>query len=190
ALVQALERNGAAVLTADEADRFASAVLDSRGNFRSDLVGRSAEVIAAMVGIGRLRLPRLLVVRCAANQLPTFYGREKLAPFLSLFTVCGEDEGLRLSRRILLGGGAGHTAVIHTTNAARIERFARSMPAGRILVNSPAAQGSCGMTTGLEPSMTLGCGTYGGNSTTDNITYRHLQNIKRVARYVEPGKKR
>ena len=65
--------------------------------------------------------------------------------------------------------------------AARVDRFARAMPAGRIPVNSPAAQGCCGMTTGLDRSLTLGCGTFGGTSTTDNITYRHLLNIKRVA---------
>lgn len=119
------------------------------------------------------------------SDLGGFYADEKLAPFLSLFTVSGEDEGLTLSRRLLQAAGAGHTAIIHTTNAARVERFARAMPAGRILVNSPAAQGCCGMTTGLQCSLTLGCGTFGGNSTTDNVTYRHLLNIKRVAYHIE-----
>ncbi len=87
-----------------------------------------------------------------------------------------------LCRTLLEGSGAGHTAVIHTTNAARVERFARAIPAGRILVNTPTAPGGCGITTGLDASMTLGCGTFGGNATTDNVTYRHLLNIKRVAR--------
>jgi len=76
---------------------------------------------------------------------------------------------------------AGHTAIIHTASAELVDRFARTVHAGRILVYSPAAQGCCGMTTGLECSMTLGCGTFGGNSTTDNVTFRHLLNIKRVA---------
>src|SRR5262249_42866391 len=151
---------------------------------RHDLVGRTAADIASAVGITRRDAPRLLVVRADVHDLDTFYGGEKLAPFLSLFTASGEDEGLQISRRILQREGAGHTAVIHTTNAARIERFARAMPAGRILVNSPAAQGCCGMTTGLERSLTLGCGTFGGNSTTDNVTFRHLTNVKRVAHYV------
>jgi hypothetical protein len=60
------------------------------------------------------------------------------------------------------------------------------MPAARILVNSPAVQGICGMTTGLNPSFTLGCGMFGGNSTTDNVSYRHLQNIKRLAHFLGP----
>jgi acyl-CoA reductase-like NAD-dependent aldehyde dehydrogenase len=100
---------------------------------------------------------------------------------LSLFTVAREEEAMRLSRRLLKAGGAGHTAIIHTASAATVERFAQAVPAGRILVNAPGAQGCCGMTTGLDRSMTLGCGTFGGNSTTDNVTYRHLLNIKRVA---------
>jgi acyl-CoA reductase-like NAD-dependent aldehyde dehydrogenase len=187
AFEQALERHGATVLSADEATRFTQvAVEPPHGAFRHDFVGQPAEAIAAAAGIERSEAPRLLVVRADADDLQTFYTREKLAPFLSLFTVSGEDEGLRLSRRILdEGGGAGHTAIVHTTNAARVERFARAMPAGRILVNSPAAQGCCGMTTGLERSLTLGCGTFGGNSTTDNVTFRHLLNVKRVAHYLE-----
>ena len=67
------------------------------------------------------------------SDLGSFYADEKLAPFLSLFTVSGEDEGLTLSRRLLQAVGAGRTAIIHSTNAARVERFARAMPAGRIL---------------------------------------------------------
>ena len=116
-----------------------------------------------------------------AQALDRFSTGEKLAPVLSMFTVDGEDEGLRLCQTLLAIAGAGHTAVIHSANASRIERFARAIPAGRILVNSPAAQGCCGMTTGLACSMTLGCGTFGGNSTTDNVTFRHLLNVKRVA---------
>jgi acetaldehyde dehydrogenase/alcohol dehydrogenase len=118
--------------------------------------------------------------------LDRFNTGEKLAPVLSMFTVDGEDEGLKRCQALLAIAGAGHTAVIHSTNAARIERFARVIPAGRILVNSPAAQGCCGMTTGLACSMTLGCGTFGGNSTTDNVTFRHLLNVKRVAYPLEP----
>ena len=188
AFVRALERNGAAVLAADEAKRFAAAAVDrASASLRGDFIGRTAAEIATAVGVHRPEPPRLLVVPAALGDVETFYGREKLAPFLSLFTVAGEDEGLQVSRRLLTHEGAGHTAIIHSTNAARIERFAQAMPAGRILVNSPAAQGCCGMTTGLERSLTLGCGTFGGNSTTDNITYRHLVNVKRVAHYVEPG---
>lgn len=108
---------------------------------------------------------------------------EKLAPLLSLFTVEGEEQAFALCLRILAGQGAGHTAIIHTRSTERADRFALAMPASRILVNSPGAQGISGITTGLVPSFTLGCGTFGGNSTTDNVNYQHLQNIKRLAHF-------
>ena len=109
------------------------------------------------------------------------YSREKMAPILSLFTVRDEREGLELSRELLQREGTGHTAVIHTRDTEMINRFAAAMPASRILVNSPASHGVIGFTTGLMPSLTLGCGTFGGNSTTDNVSYRNLLNIKRLA---------
>jgi acyl-CoA reductase-like NAD-dependent aldehyde dehydrogenase len=178
----ALMRHGAAILTPDEERRFTADAVDANGNLRREFLGQSAKTIAAALDIVRPYALRLLVVRKVFSASDSFYTGEKLAPLLSMFTVAGEDEGLRLCRTLLKITGAGHTAVIHSTNAARVERFARAMPAGRILVNSAAAQGCCGMTTGLDCSLTLGCGTFGGNSTTDNVTFRHLLNIKRVAR--------
>lgn len=83
--------------------------------------------------------------------------------------------------------GLGHTAIIHTYNSTLIEAFTARMPVSRILVNSPGTQGGIGMTSGLIPSLTLGCGTFGGTSTTDNVTYSHLLNIKRVAYYTPPS---
>ena len=77
--------------------------------------------------------------------------------------------------------GRGHTAVIYTQNQELMQQFGREIDASRIIVNTSAAQGCIGIGTGLMPSFTLGCGTFGGNSTTDNITYKHLINIKRLA---------
>jgi acyl-CoA reductase-like NAD-dependent aldehyde dehydrogenase len=179
--IACLEHHGAAVLTPGEKrDFYLQAVDGKSGELQAAVVGVSAEVIARTVGIARPFPIRLLV-------LPTqfapggFHAGAKLAPVLSMFTVPDEAEGLRVCRAVLDLMGAGHTAVIHSGDAALIDRYARLMPAGRILVNTPAAQGSYGMTTGLECSMTLGCGTFGGNSTTDHVTYRHFLNIKRVA---------
>lgn len=183
AFVESLTRYGAAVLTRDEERllfRLGAVDLDS-GQLRRDFIGQPAQAMADVLGIERPYPIRLLVVPSDASTLSGFYAGEKLAPWLSFFPASGEDQGLRLCRMILRTAGAGHTAIIHTTSRARMERFARVMPAGRILINAPGAQGCCGMTTGLEHSLSLGCGTYGGNSTTDNITWRHLLNIKRVA---------
>jgi acyl-CoA reductase-like NAD-dependent aldehyde dehydrogenase len=109
------------------------------------------------------------------------YGHEKLAPIVSLSTVGDEGEGLQVCRRILDNQGRGHTAVIHTHDQELIDQFGREIEASRILVNTPASQGCIGIGTGLIPSFTLGCGTFGGTSTTDNISYTHLINIKRLA---------
>lgn len=183
AFVESLTRYGAAVLTRDEERllfRLGAVDVDS-GQLRRDFIGQPAQAMADALGIERPYPIRLLVVPSDASTLSGFYAGEKLAPWLSFFAASGEDQGLRLCRMILRTAGAGHTAIIHTTSRARMERFARVMPAGRILINAPGAQGCCGMTTGLEHSLSLGCGTFGGNSTTDNITWRHLLNIKRVA---------
>jgi len=183
---EALRRHGAAVLSRDEDRLFRLGAIDGdSGILRHEFIGQSAAAIAAAVGIARPYAIRLLVVPADASVLNAGDAGEKLAPWLSLFTASGEDQGLRLCRRILDTAGAGHTAIVHSTNRARVERFARAMPVGRILVNAPGAQGCCGMTTGLERSLSLGCGTFGGNSTTDNVTYRHLLNVKRIAYHLQ-----
>jgi hypothetical protein len=109
------------------------------------------------------------------------YEGEKLVPILSLFTVDGREEGLALCKRLLAREGAGHTAIIHTQDPHLAERYGLEMPVSRILVNTSGSQGCCGMSGGLMPSAVLGCGTLGGGSTSDNVTYTHLRNIKRVA---------
>jgi len=98
-----------------------------------------------------------------------------------LFTADGEDDGAQLCLQILGNGGRGHTAIIHTRSRRRQVSFARQMPASRILVNGPGAQGCIGLGNALTPSLTLGCGTYGRTSTTENVTYTNLVNIKRMA---------
>lgn|GEM_PF-1694433 len=113
--------------------------------------------------------------------VPGPYGRGKLAPLLSLFTADGEDDGIGLCRQILGNGGRGHTAIIHTRSERLQSSFAWQMPVSRVLVNGPGAQGCIGPGNGLMQPLTLGCGTYGRTSTTDNLTYTHLVNIKRVA---------
>jgi acyl-CoA reductase-like NAD-dependent aldehyde dehydrogenase len=186
--VESLERHGAAVLSRDQERLFRLGAIDEdSGVLRREFIGQSAAAIAAAAGIVRPYAIRLLVLHADASMLNTLYAGEKLAPWLSLFAASGEDQGLRLCRKILDLSGAGHTAIVHSTNRARVERFARAMPVGRILVNAPGAQGCCGIATGLERSLSLGCGTFGGNSTTDNVTYRHLLNIKRIAYSLQQG---
>lgn len=183
-LVEALERHGAAVLNAEEAVR-----LDGgdrkRDHIDPRLIGQDAAAIAAKLGFARGYPIKLIVAPVAAERIAESpLTAEKLAPIVSLLRVEGDEQGLATSLALLQKEGAGHTAIIHTASKALAERFGVAMPAARILVNSPGAQGISGVTTGLIPSFTLGCGTYGGNSTTDNVSYHNLLNIKRLAHLI------
>jgi acetaldehyde dehydrogenase/alcohol dehydrogenase len=182
----ALVNAGAAVLAPDEVCRFSSCVVvPGKHQLRSEVVGQSAAAIAAFVGIERDYPIQLIVVPVEGRASSDAYAREKMAPILSLFTVADEQAGIELSLDLLEREGMGHTAVIHTRDTATIHRFAAAVPASRILANSPASHGVIGFTTGLMPSLTLGCGTFGSNSTTDNVSFRNLLNIKRLAHYTE-----
>jgi acyl-CoA reductase-like NAD-dependent aldehyde dehydrogenase len=134
------------------------------------------------IGVGPGNAPAWICADADVEEaVPGPYGREKLAPILSLFAADGQDDGIRLCQQILGNGGRGHTAIIHTRSQQLPLSFARQMPVSRILVNGSGAHGCIGLGGTLTPSLTLGCGTDGGTSTTDNITYTHLVNIKRVA---------
>ena len=179
----ALAAMGAAVLTPEEAAKAIATIVEPRTHaLRPQVIGQSAQKIVDFLGITRPYPVQLVVIPTEPDMASPMTG-EKLTPILSLFTVPDTAAGLDLSLRLLARQGAGHTAVIHSGNAETIARFGAVMPASRILVNAPAAQGVAGLATGLMPSFTLGCGYFGGNSTTDNVTYTHLYNIKRVARF-------
>ena len=177
-----LEDNGALVLTADEKTRLTAEVLDPDTlRLKNSIVGKSAKSIANSAGIQRGGDIRLIVVPIRQDELQGLYAHEKLAPIVSLSTVKDELEGIQLCQQILINQGRGHTAVIYTQDQELMKQFGREIEASRILVNTPASQGCIGIGNGLTPSFTLGCGTFGGNSTTDNVTYKHLLNIKRLA---------
>ena len=180
--VKMLEENGAIVLTADEKNRLTAQVLDTDTlHLKNSVVGKSAKSIADSAGIQRGGDIRLIVVQIRRDELQGLYAHEKLAPIVSLSTVKDELEGIQICRQILINQGRGHTAVIYTQDQELMKQFGREIEASRILVNTPASQGCIGIGNGLTPSFTLGCGTFGGNSTTDNVTYKHLLNIKRLA---------
>lgn len=185
--VACLEGAGAAVLDAEELVRFRAWALDEAGTaLRGRLVGASAASIAAACGVTRNHPIHVIIAPGGKPAHDNALSREKMCPVIGLFTVPDVEAGLACCLEILAIEGRGHTAVIHTRDEALAARFGRLMPASRILMNSPATHGVIGFTTGLIPSLTLGCGTFGGNSTTDNVTFTHLLNIKRLARFVGP----
>jgi acetaldehyde dehydrogenase/alcohol dehydrogenase len=187
AFIAALERHGAAVLSDGEAARFSAAIIDpATHGFRPQVIGQTAARIAKVTGITRPFPIRLIVVPATWNGGKNAWAGEKMAPMLSLFTVADADAGIAFARQLLAYMGTGHTSILHAQDEGLISRFAAEMPVSRILVNSPGSHGVVGYTTGLLPSFTLGCGTFGGNSTTDNVSYRNLTNTKRLARFVDP----
>lgn len=151
------------------------------------LVGKSALFIAEKCG---LRVPgdtRVLLAPLAGVGRDYPLSIEKLCPVLSFYVVKDWREGCERCKQILRYGGMGHTMAIHSKNEQVILEFGLKKPAFRICVNTPTTHGSIGLTTGLDPAMTLGCGGYGGNITSDNISPKHLLNIKRLAYEITPA---
>ena len=177
-----LKAKGAIILTPDEKTRFSPLAIDPQsGTLKKSWVGKSARFIADQAGIRPGKDVRVIVVPIRSDETNGPYAHEKLAPILSLSTVEDENEGMQLCKQILKNQGIGHTAVIYTQNREAMIRFGQEIEASRILVNVPASFGCVGIGSGLTPSFTLGCGTFGGTSTTDNVTYTHLLNIKRLS---------
>jgi acetaldehyde dehydrogenase / alcohol dehydrogenase len=180
-LLTALAGHGAFVLDEEQSEAFIASAFNEVGRLHMYFVGQPAAQIAAAVGIEVPESTRLLVFRAPGNQPTGPAATERLAPIVSLYTARDDDEAIAVCRALLAHEGAGHTAVIHTRDERRAARYGAEIDTGRILVNAPATHGFCGVVTGLEPSFTLGCGTFGGNSTTDNVTFRNLVNVKRLA---------
>ncbi|HEY5618200.1 MAG TPA: aldehyde dehydrogenase family protein [Vicinamibacterales bacterium] len=151
------------------------------------LVGKSASLIAQKVGIHVPDGTSVLIAPLAGVGRDYPLSIEKLAPILSWYVVRDWREGCERCIQILRYGGMGHTMAIHSNNEDVILQFGLKKPAFRICVNTPATHGSIGLTTGLDPAMTLGCGGWGGNITSDNISPRHLLNVKRLAYEVRPA---
>jgi acetaldehyde dehydrogenase (acetylating) len=150
------------------------------------LVGRPATYIAQQAGITVPPHTRVLLAELAGVGRDYPLSIEKLCPVLSFYVVSDWREGCERCIQILRYGGMGHTMAIHSRNDEVILQFGLKKPAYRIVVNTPTTHGSIGLTTGLDPAMTLGCGGYGGNITSDNISPRHLLNIKRLAYETNP----
>jgi acetaldehyde dehydrogenase (acetylating) len=145
------------------------------------LVGKSATIIAEKCGIIVPGGTRVLLAPLDGVGRDYPLSIEKLCPVLSFYIVKDWREGCERCKQILRYGGMGHTMSIHSKNDQIVLEFGLKKPAFRIVVNTPTTLGSIGLTTGLDPAMTLGCGGYGGNITSDNISPRHLLNIKRLA---------
>jgi acetaldehyde dehydrogenase (acetylating) len=180
------ERQGGYFLRDAEVDRLTAELITPKGLPNPTLVGKAALEIASRVGIDVPTDTRVLIAPLAGVGRDYPLSIEKLCPVLSFYVVSDWRAACERCKQILAYGGMGHTMSIHSQDEKVILEFGLRKPAFRIVVNTPTTLGAIGMTTGLDPSMTLGCGGHGGNITSDNITPRHLLNIKRLAYEVRP----
>jgi len=178
---------GAYFLNKAEIDAVARVLVSPQRLPNPALVGKAATFIAGKAGITVPDTTRVLIAPLDGVGRDYPLSIEKLCPVLSFYVVKDWREGCERCKQILRYGGMGHTMSIHSQNDQIILEFGLKKPAYRVIVNSPTTHGSIGLTTGLDPAMTLGCGGYGGNITSDNISPRHLLNIKRLAYEVSPA---
>ena len=180
-ILSLLKAQKAYISTEAQRDALGKLLIMPNWTVNPQCVGQAPTKIAKMAGF---EVPAETSIICAevggvGKQHPL--SAEKLSPVLSLFFVQDFNAAMDTCFALLKFGGAGHTAVIYSKNDARTREYALRMPAMRVLVNTPAPQGSTGITTNVFPSMTLGCGAVAGNITSDNVGPQHLINIKRLA---------
>ncbi|MFH1017649.1 MAG: aldehyde dehydrogenase family protein [Pseudomonadota bacterium] len=197
-VIEEFKRQKAHFLSPEETEKVERIAFDrERGTMSPAVVGQPVTKIAQMAGI---RVPpdtSVLIVQLSEVCRGSPFSAEILAPILAFYVEPDFESSIRRCEEITRFGGIGHTAVIYSNNPERIEYFANAINVARILVNTPSTQGALGgIFNTLPPSFTLSCGSGGKNSTTDNISTRHLLNIHRICRrrtndrwmHVDPAK--
>ncbi len=181
-----MKESGCYFATKEEKEKLQSVIFDKtedRGyKLDGKIPGQSPYKIAQLAGINIPEETKVLVVKetGVGDEYP--FSKEKLSPILTYYTVKDKEEGIPLAERLIEYGGLGHSAVIHSEDQETILEFSENVKVGRIIVNSPSTHGAIGDIYNTNmPSLTLGCGTFGGNSTTANVSSVNLINIKRVA---------
>ena len=180
-----MKEAGCYFVSEEEKERLEKAMFDeSKGNtLIGSIAGQSPYNIAKMANIDVPENTKVLVVYETGVGPEHPFSREKLSPVLAYYKVKNSEEGIELAEKLLEFGGLGHSAAIHSENKEIINEFAERVKVGRIIVNSPSTHGAIGDIYNTNmPSLTLGCGSFGGNSTTSNVSSVNLINVKRVAK--------
>ena len=183
---QEFKDRGCYFLNEEEKDKLRAVILIN-GALNAKIVGQSAVKIAELAGITVPEKTKILIGEVDSVDIAEPFAHEKLSPVLAMYRVQTFQEAVEKAQRLLEGGGYGHTAAVYLstrTATDKLNLFSQKMKAGRILVNTPSAQGGIGdlYNFRLTPSLTLGCGSWGGNSVSENVGVRHLMNVKTVAR--------
>ena len=174
-------RQGLYFMNEQEAGSLAKLLFRPTGALNPEIVGRPATELAQKAGFDVPSSTKVLVAREQEAGPTRPYSMEKLCPVLAFFVMENEDAVLNKCVEVLTHEGSGHTFAMHCNDEQVIRKFALQIPVSRFLVNTPAALGGIGATTGLFPALTLGCGAVGGSSSSNNISPLDLINIRRVA---------
>ena len=182
-----LDERGAYILKGEEINKVRNIILNEKGGLNADMVGQSAYKIAEMAGVKVPENAKVLVGEVDSVELEEPFSHEKLSPVLAMYRVKSFEEALEKADRLIILGGMGHTSILYTDEIKskdRIAAFGAKMKTARTLINMPASQGAIGdlYNFKLAPSLTLGCGSWGGNSISENVGPKHLINIKTVAK--------
>lgn len=175
------QRQGFYFMDAEQAGKLAKLLFRPSGALNPEIVGKPAQHLAKLAGFSVPQGTKILVAREEEAGPAQPYSMEKLCPVLAFYVMENEEAVLNMCVKILTHEGSGHTFAMHASDEGVIRRFAAKIPVSRFLVNTPAALGGIGATTGLFPALTLGCGAVGGSSSSNNVSPMDLINIRRVA---------
>ncbi len=181
-------KRGAYILNDSERAKVAATIIQD-GKLNSAIVGQPAAKIAEMAGVKVPENAKVLIGEVSKIGKEEPFSYEKLSPCLAMYRAKDFEDAMEKAKQLVLFAGAGHTSVLYTNprNDERIKRYGDVMPTGRVMINCPSAQGAIGdiYNFRLEPSLTLGCGSWGQNSVSENVGVKHLMNIKSVAKREE-----
>ena len=185
AVKQEFENRGCYFLKGDETDKVRNTIIIN-GALNSKIVGQSAYKIAELAGVSVPENTKILIGEVESVELSEPFAHEKLSPVLGFYKAENFDEAIKKAERLIEDGGFGHTSSVYLntiTEQEKLKKFYSKMKTCRILVNTPSSQGGIGdlYNFNLTPSLTLGCGSWGGNSVSENVGIKHLLNVKIVA---------
>jgi acetaldehyde dehydrogenase/alcohol dehydrogenase len=190
-VIEEFQRMGARLLTDTQTEALAARSFTDEGKVQLDVLGQSCVNLAGLAGFDAADEDKVLLAPLPAD-LDAFEAHpfiaEKLMPVLGVVRSPSVEHGIRACELVTEHGGLGHTSAVYATDDQVIERFAVTIRTGRILVNAPTAVGALGgIYNSMTPTFSLGCGTWGGSNTTDNVNYRNLLNVKTVSRRQSPS---
>ena len=178
-------RRGCYLLNAEETEKVRKTIIIN-GALNAKIVGQSAHTIAQLAGVDVAENTKILIGEVESVDLSEEFAHEKLSPVLAMYRASSFEDAVSKAYRLIEDGGLGHTSSLYintVTEKEKIEKFYNTMKTCRVLINTPSSQGGIGdiYNFKLAPSLTLGCGTWGGNSVSENVGVKHLINIKTVA---------